>query len=218
MSGPMPGMLRKPNNFTNHGIFQHNYGQIDWSRSFDSEFDPAGFSIVTEICTDELSSFYSFLGARHNQRPVVEYPMMIGDHFNPYYFYQWYHQRPVIIGYTAGISSPVPLPGGGVYGNTYISEVLNLVDDQSKLHFSNLINMTDFSGMKKQNVEYIIIHKHLEAEFDRITSQPVDLAMLLQIYRKELYFVFEDTHIVVFSIENEPPIIRTLASNCSIIE
>jgi hypothetical protein len=78
--------------------------------------------------------------------------------------------------------------------------------------------MTDFSGMKQQNVEYIIIHKHLEAEFDRITSQPVDLAMLLKIYRKELYLVFEDMRIVVFSIENAPPIISTLASNCSIIE
>jgi hypothetical protein len=208
LTGPLPRILTTPNNFTNHGVFQHNYGQLDWSKSFDSEFTPPDLPIITIIRTEELSGFYRFLREHNNKRPIIEYPMMVGDHFNPHYFYQWYHQHPVIIGYTVGINKPTPLTGGGVYGNTYISRVLNLIDNKSKLHFHNLINMTDFTNIKKRNVEYIIIHKHFEAEFDKIARPPIDLPFLLQKYRKELYTVYEDANIAVFSIESGKEIVK----------
>jgi hypothetical protein len=36
---------------------------------------------------DEVSPFYGLLAKESGMRPVVEYPMMIGDHFNPLYYY-----------------------------------------------------------------------------------------------------------------------------------
>ena len=198
LAGPLPRIMSQPNNFTNHGIFQDKYEQIDWSKSFCSEFAPHDVAILTVIHTGELSDFYAFLQKHKNSRPIIEYPMLIGNHLNPHYFYQWYHQRPVIIGYTVDINSPTPLKGGGVYGNTYIDEVLNLVPDKSKLKFHNLINMTDFRTIKERNVEYIIVHKAFEAKFNIFVNQPRDMPELIEKYKYKYNIEYEDTQIVVF--------------------
>jgi hypothetical protein len=206
LTGPLYKIMSKPNNFTNHRIFQHKYGQIDWSHSFHSDFVPAGFPLRTEIRTDEVSGFYRFLRENCTNRIIVEYPMTIGDHFNPYYFYQWYHQRPVIIGYTTGISNPTPLKGRGVYGNTYVDEVLNITANYSKLHFYNFIDMNDFSNMRRQNVEYIIFHKQFEADLSKIAPPPRDFNVILEKYRRKFYVVYEDENITVFSMETNSKI------------
>jgi hypothetical protein len=198
IAGPLPRILSCPNNFTNHGVFQDHYKQIDWSQSFCSEFAPYDIAKLTVIQTEELSGFYSFLQENKNSNPIIEYPMLIGNHLNPYYFYQWYHQRPVIIGYTVNMHKPAPLKGGGVYGNTYIDEVLNLVPDKAKLKFHNLINMTDFSTIRSRNIEYIIFHKHFESKFNLFAAPPRDMPELLLKYRKKYNIVHEDANIVVF--------------------
>ena len=80
---------------------------------------------------------------------MVEYPMMIGDHFNPFYYYQHFHRRPVMVGYTSDMSLARGLAAGNIYGNTYIDQVLSLVHDQSRLRFRNLISMDDLPAMRR---------------------------------------------------------------------
>ncbi|MDA1043957.1 MAG: hypothetical protein O3C57_01910, partial [Verrucomicrobia bacterium] len=207
LTGPLPRTWHAPNNFINHGIYQHDYRNIDWSLSFASEFAPKDYPIETRIRTQELSGFYGFLREHPGRRPVVEYPTMIGDHFNPHYFSQWYHQRPALLGYAIGLIPPAPLPGGGVYGNTYIDDVLNLVANPSALHFRNHISMTDFDGMRLRNVEYIVVHKRFEAEFPKLALPPASMSPLLKQYRDSCHIVFEDGFILVFSLDSIPPLV-----------
>jgi hypothetical protein len=201
ITGPLPQAYVAPNNFTSHGAYQHHYGQIDWSRSFHSDFTPANFTLVTTIRADEVSPFYGQLAKAAGTRPVVEYPMMIGDHFNPLYYYQRFHHRPVLVGYTTDMKLAVGLAPGNIYGSTYIDQVISLIDDQSRLKFRNLVSMDDLATMHDRGVEYVILHKQFEAQLPFVAPPPPDLDRLWQKYRKELGApIYEDAHIAVFRL------------------
>ena len=201
LAGPLPQCYVAPNNFTSHGVYQEFYGQHDWSRSFYSDFTPAGFTWNMVIRADEISPFYVALGQHRNGRPIVEYPMMIGGQFAPFYYYQYFHGRPVIVGYATDVNLPYGLSPGEVYGNTYIDQVLSLVKNPFRLRFRNFICMDDLPAMRARHVEFIILHKHFEAQLDEVTLPLPDLMRLYGLYRKEIGPpVYEDTHIAVFHL------------------
>jgi hypothetical protein len=200
-AGPLPQTYIAPNNFTSHGAFQHNYAPIDWSKSFYSDLTPADFTLVTTIRVDEISPFYRRLAETPDQRAIVEYPMLIGDHFNPLYYYQHFHRRPVIVGYTAYVKLLQGLAAGNIFGNTYIDQVLSLVEKPAKLKFYNLISMDDLAAMRERNVEYVILHKKFEAQLPLIMSPPPDLERLCREYQTNLGVpVYEDSNIIVFRL------------------
>ena len=201
LAGPLPGIYTAPNQFTNHGIFQHNYEKLDWSHSFVSDFLGPNFRIETSIRAEDLSDFYRVLREHPNQRPIVEYPMLIGDHFNPLYFYQWHHRRPILVGYARSPDAPRRLQAGGVYGNTYIDEVMNLIEDPGQLRFRNLIEMHDIEGMRAKGAEYVILHKRFEAEIWQVAPPPPALKTLMVQYRATLPLVHEDNAMVVFGLD-----------------
>jgi hypothetical protein len=93
------------------------------------------------------------------------------------------------------------LAPGNIYGNTYIDQVLSLVDDKSRLKFRNLISMDDLPAMRAHGVEYVILHKRFEAQLPEVASPPPDLDRLWHKYRKVLGApIYEDAHIAVFKI------------------
>jgi hypothetical protein len=150
---------------------------------------------------DEVSPFYDRLAEETNQRPVVEYPMLIGDHFNPLYYYQHFHHRPVVVGYTTDMKLPQGLAAGNIYGNTYIDQVLSLVADASRLRFRNLVSMADLAAMRARGVEYLILHKRFEAQLPAIAPPPPELERLTREYRKQLGPpAYEDAHLAVFRL------------------
>ena len=201
LSGPLPQCYVAPNNFTSHGVYQHRYGRIDWSRSFYSDFTPAGFTLNTVIRADEVSPFYGMLAKNPDGRPIVEYPMMIGDHFNPLYYYQHFHRRPVLVGYTTDVSLSRGLATGNIFGNTYIDQVLSLIRDPSRLRFRNLVSMDDLAAMRGRGVEYVIMHKRFEAQLPEVTLPLPDLERLRREYQKTLGApAYEDSHIVAFRL------------------
>ena len=201
LAGPLPQCYVVPNNFTNDGAYQHRYGIIDWRWSFYSELVPSGPTLRTVISAREVSPFYVSLGQHPDGRPIVEYPMMIGDHVNLLYYYQHFHRHPVIVGYATDVSIPIGLNAGGVYGNAYIDQVLSLVPNQSRMHFRNLIAMTDLAGMRSRKVEYLILHKRFEADLPQITLPLPDLERLSNQYHKMLGEpCYEDEHITVFRL------------------
>lgn len=201
IAGPLPQRYVAPNNFTNHGAFQHHYGAIDWRRSFYSDLTPARFTLTITIRADEVSPFYQLLASNMDGRPVVEFPMMIGDQFNPFYYYQHFHLRPVIVGYTTDVSLPRGLASGNIYGDTYIDQVLSLIDEPSRLRFLNLISMDDLTAMRGRGVEYVILHKHFEAQLPGVGLPLPDVERLWNQYRQALGPpFFEDAHIAVFRL------------------
>jgi hypothetical protein len=201
LAGPLPQCYVVPNNFTSHGAYQHRYGQINWSRSFYSDFTPAGFTLNTTIRADEVSPFYGMLAKNSTGRPIVEYPMLIGDHFNPLYYYQHFHRRPVLVGYTTDMTLASGLAPGNVYGCTYIDQVLSLVRDSSRLRFRNLVVMDDWAAMRGRGVEYVILHKRFEAQLPEVAPPPPNLNRLYLEYQNRLGApAYEDVNIVAFRL------------------
>jgi len=200
-AGPLPQTYAAPNNFTSHGAYQQRYGQINWQKSFYSDFTPADFTLNTRIGVDEISPFYGLLAKESGARPVVEYPMMIGDHFNPLYYYQHFHRRPVMVGYTTDMTLASGLAPGNIYGNTYVDQVLSLVHDPSQIRFRNMISMDDLPAMRGRGVEYVVLHKRFEAQLPEVAAPPPDMGRLLEQYRQALGKPFyEDAHITVFKL------------------
>jgi hypothetical protein len=200
-AGPLPQTYLAPNNFTNHGAYQHRYAPIDWGRSFYSDLTPADFKLVTTVRVDEVSPFYGRLAENPNHRAIVEYPMLIGDHFNPLYYYQHFHRRPVVVGYASDVKLAQGLAAGNIYGNTYIDQVLSLVAPPARLRFRNFVSMDDLVAMKARNVEYIILHKRFEAQLPLVAPPPPDLDRLCREYQAKLGLpAYEDANIIVFPL------------------
>jgi hypothetical protein len=201
LAGPLPQCYVTPNNFTSHGAFQHRYGRIDWSHSFHSDLTPPDFTLNTVIQANEVSPFYSMLEKTSDGRPIIEYPMMIGDHFNPFYYYQHFSKRLVIVGYATDVALPRGLAAGNIYGDTYIDQVLSLVQDPSRLRFRNLISMDDLPAIRARGVEYIVLHKRFEAQLYAVAMPLPDLARLYKEYSEKIGPpAYEDAHVVAWRL------------------
>jgi hypothetical protein len=200
-AGPLPQCYVRPNSFTSHGAFQHRYAPIDWRASFTSDITPPNFTLRTTIRVEEVSPFYGELARNPGERPIVEYPMLIGDHFNPLYYYQHFHRRRVLVGYTANIVSLRGLSAGNLYGNTCVDQVMSFIRDPSRVRFRNLVAMDDLAAMRRDKAEYVILHKQFEAELPAVVVSPPDLERLLREYRQSLGTpAYEDDYIVAFRL------------------
>ncbi len=200
-AGPLPQTYVSPNNFTSHGAYQHRYAPIDWSQSFYSDFTPVDFTLVTTIRADEISPFYSQLATERNHRPVIEYPMLIGDHFNPFYYYQHFHKRPVLVGYATDVALSHGLAAGNIFGNTYVDQVLSLVKNPKQLKFRNLVPLDNLTAMRSSDAEYVILHRHFEADLSLVAATLPDVERLSREYRAKIGApVYEDANLIVFRL------------------
>jgi Dolichyl-phosphate-mannose-protein mannosyltransferase len=201
LAGPLPQTYAAPNNFTNHGAFQQRYTAIDWSHSFYSNFGSLEDNMQVAVRAEDVSPFYKKLGDISGDRPIVEYPMMIGDHCNPLYYYQYFHRRHVLVGYETDVNALGSLMGGNVYGNNYIDHVLSLVHDPARLRFHNLVSMEDLPAMRARNVQYIVLHTRYESQLSQIAPPLPGLARLYQEYSQKLGPpIYKDGHIAVFQL------------------
>jgi len=200
-SGPLRRTYSPPNNFTNHAVFQQSYRPVDWRESFYSEMTPHHFWLDTTISTNEVPAFYHQLGADTVPGAIIEYPMMLGDHFNPYYYYQHFHEKRVLIGYSMAFGDPRGLAAGNVFGNTYIDEILSLVPDRSRLRFRNLIDMDDEGSIAGSGAGYVILHRVFEAELSRVVTPHPCIPRLEEKYRRlHGQPVFDNGDMVVFRL------------------
>jgi hypothetical protein len=200
-SGPLRQTYRAPNNFTSHGVFQHSYRPIDWRESFWSEMVPHHFWVDTTISNSQVSAFYDQLATDTVSSTIIEFPMMVGDHFNPFYYYQHFHGKRVLIGYSTQFTESRGLAKGNVFGNTYIDEVLSLLPDKGKLRFRNLVDMDDAASIAGSGAGYVILHRKFEAELPRVAAPHPCIPRLEEKCRR-LYGqpVFDNGNMVVFRL------------------
>jgi len=195
-----------PNNFTNHSVFQQSYRPIDWDQSFFSDMTPRDFPLDTTIGREEVSPFYGALAREPDSVAIVEFPMLIGDHFNPFYYYQHFHGKRVIVGYCRDFGRGPGLAHGNIFGNTYVDQVLGRVEEPGRLRFRNMVEMADLEAIQAGGAKYVVLHRSFGAQLSRAAVPHPCLGRLEALYRQRLGPpAFEDESVCVFRVGVKPP-------------
>lgn len=191
ITNPLWHVYASPNNFTNHPAFfleGQPHLEIDL-------FGPPN-----------MSPFYRKMPQRIKR--LIEYPMMLGDHYNLYYYYQHYHGKQIVIGYT-NIVKDMPMHRDGVSAEFYVNHVIRAMDDKRAIKFRNMVDILNAEAVRKTRADYLICHKNLHKEFltgeQRSFSNPMVQGLQECIKYSVTNFgspVFEDENIVVFGLTN----------------
>lgn len=203
-TGPLRQTYAAPNNFTHHSAFQESYAPIDWGTPRISEMIKRPYA----ISRDHLPTFYATLAQRTDVEKIIEYPMLLGNHFNLLYYYQRFHKKSVQAGYTRAVKEKPDTTTGGILGNMIIDQVLSQVKDPGQLKFRNMVDILDMAAVKNSNADVVILHKNPESEIlerqngDDVSNAPLVVA-ISAVYRKIFGPpVFEDRHLVVFQVRD----------------
>lgn len=157
-ASPLPHIYRQPNNFTNQSAYQYSYEPTDWSLSRERDL-VKGFRMKKS----DIPRLYFSLAGRTDVPGIVEFPMLIGDHFNQYYYYQLFHRKRVAAGYIPEIKFP-PLASKDefVYGDTPVDYVMSRVPPalRARVRFRNLVSLTDAESLGRRCRDWLlIVHK-----------------------------------------------------------
>lgn len=158
-TSPLWTTYNTPNNFTNHSAYQYRYNPIQWQqRSPERDLVP-GISMEYR----NIPQFYFQSPLLAAAKGVIEYPMLIGDHFNLYYYYQHFHRRPVVAGFVSNnIYAPV-MPGSDfVIGDWPIDSVMSGMPEllKKKTSWKTMVDLNDIGGLRSRFKGWtIIIHR-----------------------------------------------------------
>ncbi len=205
MAGPLPRLHGSINNFMNHAAYQESYEPLQWDHPYHSQM----FDYHMTVQEPTMSEFYRRLVREKEDVIVVEYPMIIGFHLNPFYFYQHFHHKRVIAGYVSNLDCfTLRSPGDAAHPNMPFDVPLSNVKDKGNLRFRNMVDLTRKEDLLKSGARYLIIHKNIFSEemgqktFDHAWLPAMDLE---KTYRKEFGEpVFKDQWLTVFRIPDSP--------------
>lgn len=190
-TGPLKRIYVSPNNFTNHTFYQISYRPLNW------ESTTADFGSDLLSKGDAISGFYFTLESDPGSYSIIEYPMVIGDHYNFFFYYQHFHRKNVFAGYMTQMDvEGLVRPRGRVYGDWPIDAVFSRrYYDVTNLNFRNMIDILNVDAVRRTRARYLILHKILRGE----TYGPVQF---LAGYFSPHFGkpVFEDYLVVVFQI------------------
>ena len=204
-SGPLPRTYAAPNSFTGHSAYQESYRDLDWTLSYPSRL----FKVPTTTSAERMPAFYRRLRAEKNAHPIIEYPMLIGNHFNLLYYYQHFHQHPVKIGYFTRVALLTEDSMGFAFSDATVDHVLSRTGDKGQLRFSNLIDLDDARAIRTSGARHLILHRNLRAELfpARFGGRTRDSAVVEHLAPKlRQHFgapVHEDAQLIVFGIDPE---------------
>ena len=165
-AGPLPSQQVLPNNFTNHSAIQGSCRHLTWECSAANAVYPA-FSVRQ----DQIPPFYRWLGGQSNVETIVEYPFDICDYNDLFYYYQHFHKKRVIAGYS---TDPTLLGSGYApspdrdkspfsVGIRSADQILSRVADPTKLAFRNMIEVADPATLLGSKADFIVLHKYIRA-------------------------------------------------------
>jgi hypothetical protein len=187
------------NSFTNHSAFIESGGFGGWNGRYRSAFLPEQAAAGPV----RMSRFY--LGLPANTRRLIEYPMMIGDHYNYYYLYQHRHGKDVVIGYTDKVDE-VPADRDGVGAEALVDLVIHTAHGGRRPRFRNMVDIQDAEAVRRSGADYLICHRDLLGEFlpgAPLPSTPPAPGLKECLEGSAVRFgppVFEDDTIVAFDL------------------
>ena len=164
-TSPLREIYKAPNNFTNHSAFQESYEFDGWQRPVLSRMSPE--SSVGRLTN--IPEFYRALPEK--TQCLIEYPMMLGDHFNFYYYYQHFHKKRIVAGYTGAVHL-ADQQKDCAFGNYFIDHVLGAVQNKSGIRFRNMVDILDQEAVRRTGADYLVVHRNLMNEFFPGNSQP----------------------------------------------
>lgn len=177
-AGPLPGVWRTPNAWTNHGVYQYAYSPNSHVR-FDN-FEPV-----------RLSSFYDGLRGREPGTVVVlEAPWSFKWYQNPYPNFQKFHRQRMKVGFVAG-------EGAKSLGHG------ELLPGQAGFDLRNAIHVSDVGKVRALGVDYVIFHRDLGGEMRLRPGEPFpDVTPWIARYQEMIGApVHQDAAVVVFKVK-----------------
>jgi hypothetical protein len=178
-TSPLWTTYTAPNAFTNHSAFQYRYDPIQWlQRSPERDLSP-GVSIEY----GSIPPFYLQSPLLADAKGIIEYPMLIADQFNQYYYYQHFHRRPVVAGFVAN-NRFVPVEPGRdfVYGDWLVDSVMSAMPGESrrKTSWRTMVDLNDTRALRSRFKGWmIVVHRDPLSEITRDSSP--DLPMSVQL-------------------------------------
>jgi hypothetical protein len=157
--GPLKTTYGQQNNFTNHSAFQESYTPFDWQTP-----RPSAFYMPFSRSAEEIPMFYKQLARDRQARKIIEYPMMAGNHFNPFYYYQHFHHKEVMAGFATSVKLKEKKSAGYIVGNYYIDFILGKAPAPARLRFKNIINIENLDEVKRSGASHLILHKNIISE------------------------------------------------------
>ena len=154
---------------------------------------------------EDISKFYFSLSKQSGVHTIIEYPMLMGDNFNLHYYFQHFHRKNILVGFSPSLITPERTQDY-IKGRYPVDYVLSRLPDLKKGKFKNMVDMDNIEAIKSSTAAYIILHKHFISEmFPYLKSKKAQeneaVLYYSQTYRK--YFgnpIFEDKNIIVFKI------------------
>ncbi len=174
-SGPLPGQLRSPNAWTNHALFQYDYG-------------PAGATWYDAwVRPRRIPPFYARLaGEPRGSLLLVEAPWYYEWSFNPYPYLQAVHRQRMMVGLVAardGFERAGELPASAGFA------------------FRNAVHVGDEAGLARRGVRFVVFHKDLRRELRDRPSEAVDVSRWIAAYRLRYGTpAYEDETIAAFDL------------------
>lgn len=158
-TSPLWTIYSAPNNFTNQSAYQYRYDPIKWQERSPERDLALGVSMAYS----DIPQFYKQSELLKTAKGVIEYPMMIGDHFNLYYYYQHFHRLPVVAGFVSN-NNYVPVEPGRdfVFGNWSIDSVMTGMPKQNrnKMSWRTMTDLNDISLLRSRYKGWaLVIHR-----------------------------------------------------------
>ena len=162
-------MAPPPNNFTNHSAYQYRYDPIRWQeRSPERDLTP-GVSIAYK----SIPPFYFQSPLVAAAQGIIEYPVLIGDQLNLYYYYQHFHRRPVVAGFvTDNVYAPLEPGRDFVFGDWPIDSVMGAMPAafRKSASWKTMVDLHDSSALRSRFKGWIIVIHRDPAQRDLPTG------------------------------------------------
>jgi len=199
LTGPLLPVYARVNNFPHHNAFQQDYHNVESPLPYRDDYFPQ------PLLTQNMPRFYAQLAAEPGPARILEYPMLIGHHFNFHYHYQRLHGKEIVAGYLSALRPHGPRPHPTmVYGNFVFDYYLNGMCCPDKFRFNALVDILDPQAVEDAGVRYVILHEDAMREgFGRegvlVLSQYAFFERLMERYRRRWGGpVYADRWITVF--------------------
>jgi hypothetical protein len=192
-----------PNNFTNHSAYQYRYEPIKWLEHSPERDLVSGISMAYT----DIPQFYLQSPLLGEAKGIIEYPVLLGDHYNLYYYYQHFHRLPVAAGFVLNNAlAPVEHGADFVVGDLTIDSVLEGMPEsiRKKMSWKAMADLNDTDLLRSRYKGWaIVVHRDPPSEFykDVLPDYPISLE-LVNTFTSEFGAPFEmDDQLAVWMIK-----------------